>query len=99
MNTIRNLVSILAALFFSMHMVSCSKENSNPVKGPDSTGSTKPVIPAFDIDKINDTYADVSAFDLYPLWGPYNVHDPSIYNNGDYYYCYSTDVGFGIDVP
>jgi arabinan endo-1,5-alpha-L-arabinosidase len=28
----------------------------------------------------------------------YNVHDPSIKKFGDYYYSYSTDVGYGIDV-
>lgn len=57
------------------------------------------VVPTFDINSIGDTYADVSAFTYYPKWGPYNVHDPSIRKIGDYYYCYSTDVGYGITVP
>src|SRR5882757_1769806 len=70
-------------------------------KKPDDGGGviTPPIEPpAFDIDKISDTYESVAAFNLHDLWGPYNVHDPSIKKYGDYYYCYSTDVGFGIDV-
>lgn len=80
---------LVGVLFFS-----CSK--SDPVI-PASSGT--PAAPPFDINNINDTYADVASFDLHDLWGPYNVHDPSILNNGDYFYCYSTDVGYGVTVP
>jgi arabinan endo-1,5-alpha-L-arabinosidase len=76
----------------------CSKstvtEPDIPILGKDTTTTTA----AFDINSINDTYADVSSFSLYDKWGSYNVHDPSIKKFGDYYYCYSTDVGFGITV-
>src|SRR6185295_11654571 len=37
-------------------------------------------------------------FANYYKWSVYNVHDPSICKFGDYYYCFSTDVGYGIDV-
>lgn len=57
----------------------------------DTTTSSKP----FDINSIEDTYADVAPFTDYPEWGPYNVHDPSIKKFGNTYYCYSTDVAFG----
>lgn len=57
-----------------------------------------PVTPPFDINNINDTYESIAPFAYYQQWGPYNVHDPSISKFGDYYYSYSTDVGFGITV-
>ncbi|MEI9808669.1 MAG: family 43 glycosylhydrolase [Bacteroidota bacterium] len=34
----------------------------------------------------------------YLQWGSHNVHDPAIIKDGDYYYAYSTDAGYGIDV-
>jgi arabinan endo-1,5-alpha-L-arabinosidase len=52
----------------------------------------------FDINTIEDTYGAIASFDFVYKWGPYNVHDPSIIKDGDYYYSYSTDAGFGIDV-
>jgi arabinan endo-1,5-alpha-L-arabinosidase len=57
-----------------------------------------PQDPPFDIEKLSDTYPTLTSFDHHLQWGPYNVHDPSILNDGEYYYCYSTDVGYGIDV-
>lgn len=52
----------------------------------------------FDINSISDTYADIAPFAYYNKWSVYNVHDPSIKKFGEYYYSYSTDVGYGIDV-
>jgi len=78
-------------------MGSCKKTGTvNPGGGATDTTATPP---AFDINSIEDTYADVAPFALHSKWGSYNVHDPSIKKFGDYYYCYSTDVGFGTDVP
>ena len=86
-----------AIWFFGLSIfVSCSKSN-------DPAAPTTPITPTppppFDINQINDTYPQLVSFDLHASWGPYNTHDPSIINNGDYYYCYSTDVGYGITVP
>ena len=75
---------------------SCSKKDVTPGNTP--TDTTKATVPVFDINGITDTYADIAPFVYYPKWTVYNVHDPSIKKFGDYYYCYSTDVGFGIDV-
>jgi len=75
---------------------SCSKKDVTPSNTP--TDTTKTTVPVFDINSITDTYADIAPFIYYPKWSVYNVHDPSIKKFGDYYYCYSTDVGFGIDV-
>ena len=39
----------------------------------------------------------IVAMSAYAQWGPYNVHDPAVIKADDgYYYCYSTDVGYGI---
>jgi arabinan endo-1,5-alpha-L-arabinosidase len=88
---------LLAITGLATVMISCSKKDTPTPTKTDTT--TIPVTPAaFDINSITDTYADISAFTYYPKWTVYNVHDPSIKKFGDYYYCYSTDVGFGIDV-
>jgi arabinan endo-1,5-alpha-L-arabinosidase len=60
--------------------------------------STTVVTQPFDINTIEDCYADVASFDFYTKWGSYNVHDPSIKKFGDTYYCYSTDVAYGTSV-
>jgi len=75
---------------------SCKKnieETTPPVVVPMDTSHA-----AFDINSITDTYESIAPFTNYFKWSVYNVHDPSIKKFGDYYYCYSTDVGFGIDV-
>jgi arabinan endo-1,5-alpha-L-arabinosidase len=72
--------------------------------GKDKDGGTTPgpvippVTPAFDINSINDTYAAFAPFSRVLEWGSYNVHDPAIIKEGEYYYSFSTDVGYGIDV-
>ncbi len=84
---------------FIASSVSCSKgDKPNPVPPVDTIPVTPPP-PAFDINSIHDTYAEVAPFSFYQKWGSYNVHDPSIKKFGDYYYCYSTDVGYGTSVP
>jgi arabinan endo-1,5-alpha-L-arabinosidase len=57
-----------------------------------------PPPPAFDINSITDTYASLAPFANHMQWGPYNVHDPSIIKEGDYFYSYSTDAAYGITV-
>ncbi len=42
-----------------------------------------------------DTYHHVAAIEDSALWNLYNVHDPSVYKDGDYYYMYSTDASWG----
>lgn len=73
--------------------------------GKDAGGGTDPVpptppppAPSFDINSINDTYGSIAPFANHLQWGPHNVHDPAIIKVGDWYYSYSTDAGYGIDV-
>jgi len=91
------LMSVLCCVVYIFG--SCSKQNNNPSSspGPPDTTTTPPA--TFDITSIHDTYADVVPFEYHQKWGSYNVHDPSIKKFGDYYYCYSTDVGYGITPP
>lgn len=42
-----------------------------------------------------DTYHDVAGIEDSAEWNLYNVHDPSVYKDGDYYYMYSTDASWG----
>lgn len=80
-------------------MASCKKaDKSTPLPPPVVPPVVPPVTPAFDINSITDTYESIAPFQYYTQWSVYNVHDPSIKKFGNYYYCYSTDVGFGIDV-
>ncbi|MCI1186706.1 arabinan endo-1,5-alpha-L-arabinosidase [Hymenobacter sp. DH14] len=70
----------------------CKKEPTPafvPTAQPPTTG-------AFDINTIKDTYPEVAPLASYRSWASYNVHDPAIIKDGDYYYCYSTDVGYGL---
>ncbi len=85
---------------FALSIITSCKKTDPPAIAP-------PVMPpvvipppagVFDINSITDTYEGIAPFAYYTKWGSYNVHDPSIKKFGDYYYCYNTDVGFGIDV-
>lgn len=75
---------------------SCEKKGGNTIITPVDT--TKPVVIPFDINSINDTYSDIASATKTSQWGPYNVHDPSVIKDGEYYYCYNTDVAFGTDI-
>lgn len=96
-NICRIVTSISFAFFFMLIVGSCSKTD-NPTPPPVDTLPPPPPPPAFDINSITDTYGSIAPFAYHDKWSVYNVHDPSIKKFGDYYYCYSTDVGFGIDV-
>jgi len=75
---------------------SCGKKDAAPVTPPPPP--PPPPADTFDVNSITDTYDNISSFAYYTKWSVYNVHDPSIKKFGDYYYCYSTDVGYGIEV-
>ena len=90
---------IVSCILFAVP--SCKKTDTpSPVPPPVVPPVVPPVTPpaAFDINSITDTYENIAPFEYHDKWASHNVHDPSIKKFGDYYYCYSTDVGFGIDV-
>ncbi|MDE3234837.1 MAG: arabinan endo-1,5-alpha-L-arabinosidase [Bacteroidota bacterium] len=95
MQRVLSIVRKLISISIVCSAVACSKSSNGPSTTVDTT---QPPTVTFDINSINDTYADLAPFTNYLKWGSYNVHDPSIKKFGDYYYCYSTDVGYGITV-
>ena len=86
---------VVSVLVLALVLAGCTKHSPAGSGNPDTTGTTTT---PFDINSISDTYDSVAPFADYLKWGPYNVHDPSIKKFGNYYYCYSTDVGYGITV-
>jgi arabinan endo-1,5-alpha-L-arabinosidase len=44
---------------------------------------------------ISDDYSSISALSNSGMWGPYNLHDPSIIKVDSFYYIFSTDVAYG----
>lgn len=90
-------VALMGLLWTGLLCFSCSRDKEPP-------GPQPPVKPppgeesGFNIDDLADTYPDLAPFEMHPRWGPYNVHDPSIIRDGAYFYCFSTDAGYGIDV-
>jgi len=91
-----NIKNSLVGLNILLLITSCSKGGGGdePVPPP----PPPPPPPAFDINSINDTYGAIAPIANYLQWGSHNVHDPAIIKEGDYYYAYSTDVGYGINV-
>jgi arabinan endo-1,5-alpha-L-arabinosidase len=92
-----NGIKSIAALLLSVIMIgsSCSKPDDGPGTVPPI--DTVPVIQpaAFDINLLADTYESIAPLTSYTKWSVYNTHDPSIIKEGDWYYCYNTDVAYG----
>ena len=98
-NIVSNFSSIAAIAMLVLLFGSCKKDTPVPGGGTvDPPIIVPPVTTMFDINNIGDTYESIASFSNYSKWGSHNVHDPSIAKFGEYYYSYSTDVGFGIDV-
>lgn len=93
--------------------VSCSKDDLPEKEVPDDTnnpgdtivpgdtilpGDTVVEVDTAYIKGLLDTYYHLYKFENVFQYGPYNVHDPSIFYNGNYFYCYSTDVFYGLPI-
>lgn len=90
------LLSLCSAIWMMLIVSSCGSKDVTPTPPPPVVTPPPPVPVAFDINTITDTYDAISSFSNRDKWGVYNVHDPSINKFGEYYYSYSTDVGFGL---
>ncbi len=88
------LFKTLSLFAFIAFNTACNDEP--PVIINNNNNDTTPI--PVDFTKLTDTYYDTYSFDYYYKWGIHNVHDPIIRKFGDWWYCYSTDVGYGIDV-
>ena len=73
--------------------------NKKALPQPDPTDTIKPPVqPPLDINSINDTYGEIASVDFVYQWASHNVHDPCVIKDGDYFYCYNTDVAYGAEV-
>lgn len=70
--------------------------NEEDDTGGDSTKTEE--VDEIDFSDLGDTYDEIAGESYCFSWGVHNVHDPMIRQVGDYFYCYSTDVGYGISV-
>jgi arabinan endo-1,5-alpha-L-arabinosidase len=84
---------VVSLLFF----YSCGGDDPI-INEPDNNDGKDSVDQEVDFSALTDTYWDIREEEYSYDWGIHNVHDPVIRKFGDEYYCYSTDVGFGIDV-
>ena len=86
---------LVGCLFF---LFACKKtgdgDNTQPVVNPPVIPPPQPPV-AFDINSITDTYEFVASISNSSKWSVYNTHDPSIIKEGDWFYCYNTDVAYG----
>ncbi|MDP4187240.1 MAG: arabinan endo-1,5-alpha-L-arabinosidase [Bacteroidota bacterium] len=90
---------LFSCLFFLLFFNNCKKDRGNNVNH-DTTDTTTPPVTVDTTDnkfdpKIADDYAAIADQNYSYLWGSYNLHDPTIIKNGDYYYIFSTDVAYG----
>ncbi|KEO74434.1 arabinan endo-1,5-alpha-L-arabinosidase [Anditalea andensis] len=87
-----NHINKILLLFISLlSLWGCQEEvgeESQPDQVPEAE---KP----FELTDIRDSYGEISSFQFASYWGPYNVHDPSVLKDGDWFYSYSTDVAYG----
>lgn len=90
----KKLVLITAFIAYILSNQSCKKD-AVVFDSSDTTAVALPTPPPFDINSIVDAYGSLTGFSNYLKWGSYNVHDPSIFKDGDWYYCYSTDASYG----
>ena len=80
------LVPFICLILFSCH----KKDDVIPNNGKDTTKTPPVYYPDF-----SDDYASIASRSDSNLWGPYNLHDPSVIKSGDSYYIFSTDVAYG----
>ena len=90
-------LQILELFAACISIISCTKDNySNQALTETDPGifAEKP----FDINNIFDTYGNIQSYAFTGQWGPYNLHDPSIIQDGEWYYCFGTDVAYGQEI-
>jgi arabinan endo-1,5-alpha-L-arabinosidase len=91
------MINILIKRFLTLTLLSATnlsscKEDEEPLAVIDpGIFAEKP----FDINALSDTYGGIASSSFSFKWGPYNLHDPSIIKEGEWFYSYSTDVAYG----
>ena len=90
----KRIILYCTAAWLLLQVAACSKDTftSQPLTEVDP-GIFEPK--PFDVRNITDTYGHLQSYAFTGQWGPYNLHDPSIIQDGEWYYCFSTDVAYG----
>lgn len=81
-----------------LHLCCCKKEPDPIVPPTDTIDDPDVIVDTVYISNLSDTYYDLYAFDKVYQWGPYNTHDPSIIYDGKDFFCFSTDVFYGLPI-
>lgn len=90
-------VALLSAISLLLMLSSCKKNDGGTTPPVVTPPPAPPPSGPFDINSITDTYESIAPFANYAKWSVYNVHDPAVQKFGEYYYSYSTDVGYGLN--
>lgn len=90
------LLAISAVWLVQSTSVACSKAASVPTDPTDTIAPPPPK--PFDINLISDDYSAIASADKVYQWASHNVHDPCVIKDGQYFYCYNTDVAYGTDI-
>lgn len=90
------LLAFGAAWLVQSTSVACSKAASVPTDPTDTIAPPPPK--PFDINSIQDDYSAIASADKVYQWASHNVHDPCVIKDGQYFYCYNTDVAYGTDI-
>lgn len=85
-------------------LLSCGNDEDPPELGPITPPVDEPKDTTtlddgpIDFSFFRDNYADIADPVFSSQWAHYNVHDPSIIDDGEFFYCYNTDVAYGYSV-
>jgi arabinan endo-1,5-alpha-L-arabinosidase len=87
---------IAALIWLQLFPIAACKKDSADNDTIDTTDTTV-IVPTDTTCNpgIADEYDQIAGSEYSGLWGPYNLHDPSIIKDQGTYYIYSTDVSYG----
>lgn len=89
-------VMIFAGVGCSENTTGSGADNSDNGNSSDQPTEEQRSAEADSLDpNIPDDYSDIAGIENFEQWGPYNVHDPTLIKEGEWYYMYSTDVYYG----
>ena len=99
MRIIKNLSFLVLLVFIGVQLIGCSKDEEpsgiitkDRLTRKDTTTLDDGPI---DFSLFSDTYGHLASEAQAYDWMHYNVHDPAMLDDGEFVYCYNTDVAFG----
>ena len=96
---------LILIILFGLELSGCKEDVPDKEKEVDQdTTKVEPVDTTslddgpVDFSQFSDTYPELASADLVYQWRHYNVHDPAYLDDGEFVYCYNTDVAFGTEI-